>query len=905
MNLYKVSIKQIFFLSALLLILTMQNSLGQIPQTISYQGVLTDANGKAVPDGNYSLTFKLYNVDSGGVELWTETYPAVAVVKGIFNVILGSVNPLTLPFNQQYWLGIAVDGAPELTPRIQLTSSAYSLNTQSVADGAVTNSKIADNAITSNKIASGQVVKGINSLKDDVTLAAGTNITITPSGNTLTISATGSAGDAWNLTGNAGTNPVTNFLGTTDNQPLEFRVSGLRTLRLEPNAISPNLIGGFKNNWLTSGVYGATISGGGQSGAANRVTDYYGTVGGGETNQAGDDAGSINDAIWATVGGGSKNTASGGAATVSGGERNTASGGSAIVGGGFDNKAIGNYTTISGGYENEASGLRATIGGGYQNTASGEQATVSGGYKNIASNFFATVGGGAQNEASGNQATIPGGRDNVASGIYSFAAGHRAKAIHDGAFVWGDSTDVDIASSGGNQFIVRATGGTWIYSDATLNSGLRIPAGSSALDTVSNTPFELRVNGLRALRLEPTDVYKSPPNLIGGFKDNWVTSGVYAATISGGGRDGYVNRVTDVYGTVGGGDNNQAGNNDGTTWDAMYATVCGGGSNTASGARATVSGGEGNTASARDDTVGGGYSNTASGGSATVGGGYTNTANGEYATVGGGIYNNASADYATIAGGGCSWLYDPETANRVTAAYGTVGGGGGNTASGTSATIPGGRDNTASGRYSFAAGYRAKAMHDGTFVWGDSTDRDFMSSGNNQFLVRASGGTWIFSSITGTGVYLPANESAWLSLSDRSIKRNIRPVDGKDILSRLAQIPISRWSYKAQDPSIEHIGPMAQDFYAAFGLGEDDKHISTIDPDGVALAAIQGLYELVQEKDAQIDAQQQQIAALEQEKDAQIAALETRLAALEALVLSRNQKQQEDRNVDKPVDGKD
>ena len=122
------------------------------------------------------------------------------------------------------------------------------------------------------------------------------------------------------------------------------------------------------------------------------------------------------------------------------------------------------------------------------------------------------------------------------------------------------------------------------------------------------------------------------------------------------------------------------------------------------------------------------------------------------------------------------------------------------------------------------------------------------------------------------------------------MKRNIRPVDGKDILSKLAHIPISRWSYKAQDPQIEHIGPMAQDFYSAFGLGEDDKHISTIDPDGVALAAIQGLYEMVQEKDAQIAAQQQQIVTLE-----------SRLAALEALILSRAQEQQESGHGDKPV----
>jgi Chaperone of endosialidase len=62
------------------------------------------------------------------------------------------------------------------------------------------------------------------------------------------------------------------------------------------------------------------------------------------------------------------------------------------------------------------------------------------------------------------------------------------------------------------------------------------------------------------------------------------------------------------------------------------------------------------------------------------------------------------------------------------------------------------------------------------------------------------------------------------------------------VLQKVATMPITSWSYKAEEPSIRHIGPMAQDFYSAFGLGLDNKHIGTIDEGGVALAAIQGLY---------------------------------------------------------------
>ena len=95
------------------------------------------------------------------------------------------------------------------------------------------------------------------------------------------------------------------------------------------------------------------------------------------------------------------------------------------------------------------------------------------------------------------------------------------------------------------------------------------------------------------------------------------------------------------------------------------------------------------------------------------------------------------------------------------------------------------------------------------------------------------------------------------------MKENFRKVDAKNILENLSRIPITRWNYKAQDSQIKHIGPMAQDFYNAFGLGEDNKHISTIDTDGVALAAIQGLYELVQKQAEQIEKLQEQVRALQ------------------------------------------
>jgi|GEM_PF-1307762 len=124
----------------------------QVPQTISYQGFLTDASGNPVSDGSYSLVFSIYNSASGGTQLWEEAQ-VVTVSSGVFNAILGKTAPLSLPFNNPYWLGITVGVGNELTPRIELAASAYSLNARSVADGAVGTASIQNYAVTQEKLA--------------------------------------------------------------------------------------------------------------------------------------------------------------------------------------------------------------------------------------------------------------------------------------------------------------------------------------------------------------------------------------------------------------------------------------------------------------------------------------------------------------------------------------------------------------------------------------------------------------------------------------------------------------------------------------------------------------------------------------------------------------------------------
>ena len=79
------------------------------------------------------------------------------------------------------------------------------------------------------------------------------------------------------------------------------------------------------------------------------------------------------------------------------------------------------------------------------------------------------------------------------------------------------------------------------------------------------------------------------------------------------------------------------------------------------------------------------------------------------------------------------------------------------------------------------------------------------------------------------------------------------PVDGYEILAKLAALPISTWNYKSDPPSVRHLGPMAQDFMAAFGLGEDDKVINMVDANGVVMVAIQALHRRVEALEAEIE----------------------------------------------------
>ncbi|HEX6039540.1 tail fiber domain-containing protein [Longimicrobium sp.] len=210
-----------------------------------------------------------------------------------------------------------------------------------------------------------------------------------------------------------------------------------------------------------------------------------------------------------------------------------------------------------------------------------------------------------------------------------------------------------------------------------------------------------------------------------------------------------------------------------------------------------------------------------------------------------------------------------------------------------------GEDNTASGAASVALGYHAHTnARQGSFVFSDRSSVDTLRAGvNHSANWRVSGGFRIFTSSnlstgvtiqsgasvsnwgqsnavisTSTGAYL-STSGVWTNTSDVNRKHLFEPVAGEDVLTRLRAMPITSWSYRTDDDGIRHLGPTAQDFRAAFGLGSDDVTIGTVDADGVALAAAQAL-------DARTAEQQRRIEALEAEN----AGLRARLERLEALV---------------------
>lgn len=264
---------------------------------------------------------------------------------------------------------------------------------------------------------------------------------------------------AWKLTGNSGTTPGTNFVGTTDNKAFEIHVNETgsasgghrRVMRFEPNSFSANIIGGFSGNKVVNAsVTAAVIAGGGATGNGssegypsitniNEINDVGGVISGGVGNKVGRNDGDYVTDHYATVGGGYYNQALGGHSTIAGGAGHVTNGEFSFVGGGYNNTAGTNFdskfSTVGGGANNKATGVGSFVGGGGNNTAD-----FGGAPGNTASGAASIVVGGANNRATGEYGTVVGGYTDSASGKHSFVAnGEYNTASGDYASILGGS----------------------------------------------------------------------------------------------------------------------------------------------------------------------------------------------------------------------------------------------------------------------------------------------------------------------------------------------------------------------------------------------------------------------------------------------------------------------------------
>jgi hypothetical protein len=759
-------------------------SLSQIPRTLSYQGVLTDSLGNPKPDGTYSFTFRLYESAEGGSPIWTEL-KTLSVTRGLFSTILGDqvIIGASITFSRPYWLGIQVPGSPELSPRMALTASAYSISSlrsdtarfsltapqQQFADSsriattipnnAVTTSKISDGAVTGVKIGAGQVVRRLNGMTDVVTLAAQGGATITSMNDSIIITA-GSGG------GGNGVQGVQNLNNTLDiinpNGPtvtVNVKNSAITTQQLADNSVTSAKISNGTILFTDLGQNGAgngdVIKWNGtawQPGSDNIGTGVFLPLVGGIL--AGPVTSTGSPPI--TMGKGNFGSGNSNAGTVAfvAGENNAASAYGSSIMGGSNNAATNDRASIGGGTDNIASGLSSHIGGGDGNSATGLTAVVGGGLGNAAGQSYASIGGGYYNSAIGMASAIAGGYSNIASGQESFVGG------------------------GVNN---RARGA---FSVVTGGGGVLVADSNSAMGYFS---------------------------LVGGGVGN--TAAADGAVIDG----GFRNQGFGPFSSVGGGFRNES---------RGYASTIGGGSR--------------NFSDSSYSTVGGGINNTAIGTGSVASGGNHNTVSGEYATVCGGAANVASGDYSIVLGG----------VNNAVRGWGSV-----------------------------ALGLNAKANHGSSVVFKASAASDSVASGvNDQMVLMASNNFYITNDPgvapssasrlinTSTGAYLTTG-GVWTNSSDRNLKENFAPVDGEWILERVSELPITMWNYRSEARGVKHIGPTAQDFHSLFGLGCDDRSISTVDPAGIALVAIKQLVQENSELKSELEELKAVVASLVENRE--------------------------------------
>lgn len=850
--------------AVLLLLLAFNPQLSILAQgtAFTYQGRLSE--GLSPVNGSYDFTFEIFDVPVGGNSLaGPVSTNGLIVSDGLLTVTLDfGAGPFS--GGAPRWLQISVrtngDGAfGILTPRQALTATPYAITAGNLVGtvaagqigGTLAVAQLPTTVLTNNQ-------SGVNLIGS----FAGDGSSL----SNLNVSAVG-VSNVWRLNGNAGTSPGTNFLGTTDNQPLEFRVNGQRALRLEPNAQgAPNFIGGASVNFVAAGKMGATIGGGGATNFgfqvySNSVSSDFGTIGGGTGNTI-----DVNG-LYATIGGGQNNTveASSRSITIAGGSGNTVGFGS------FDG-------TIGGGTVNTIghSSHRGTIGGGDGNTIS-------------PNSFGATIPGGVQNTATNN----------------AFAAGTRAQAVHDGAFVWADYQLQDFSSSGPNQFLIRAAGnvginknnpstaldvngtvtalgfsiaGRLISGPTSSSNLLNLLVGGGSLSTASNGSL----NGISFYEIPTVKAMSLGYDGSGGSSANalriYGSADLPLVTFQNGGNVGigtttpatalHVKDSLDAEISV---ESSQAGAH---RWTLQSTRVSGNSVTDASfqildrtlGVSRLVIGTNGNLGIGTSSPTT--LLHLRDTGDTEISLQSTDLGAHRWTLQSSGVSSNNLVTDA-------SFQILDRTLNESRLFIGRDGNVGiRNTGPATALHVKDSPD----------AEISIESLQPGAHRWSLQSSRvsPTTDSASFQIIDRTRGARCLtiqtdgFTAIDGDLSVIGTIRSG----SDRNSKTNFAPVDAETILNRVLGLPIQQWRFRTEKEGIKHIGPMAQDFRAAFGLGIGDTSIATVDADGVALAAIQGLNQKVEERTKKLEAELKS-------RDTEIAGLKQRLDALEKLIRDR------------------